>query len=1009
MPVSPEPSLHIIAIEDRGDARGPFYFAPKDAIEFLGEVRDMRAGVSKPGVLRGNNFNLASRQAIVVIHESEWTLHWDFSPDLLLTGGQSRSEDNSQAAPHVAISAGSEVRLITMRFLPTPAQVPQLIRYSSVVPNADAARAQMVLRFAIFATREGGTALWSEEQTVSVAPSGAFNALLGARTEGGVPSALFVAGEARWIAVSVDGTEVGPRAVMVSVPYAMKAADAETLGGLPLSAFVTREEIVTAASATGGVTTLSGANTNSTRPALGAAANVGTSTSGYIPVWTDSVGTLGNSSFFQNGSGLIGIGTAAPAAALDIEQTTATGVNAFNSGIRLNNSAPITGVVSAMNMQFVDASTANVLSKQTMRLGYTRDASATGNVNAFDSMLTTSASFYSNASFTIRALNIEGPGVVAGKSLYRFVGIWIGAPSAGVGTMNPLITEPGSGNVGIGTLAPTQLLEVAGNVKISGGGALMFADGTSQTTAATGGGSGVTITSPDSSITVGGTAIAPTVAVNSVAAGKVTGQVSDTQIAGMSASKLTGTISDTQIAGMAANKLTGTISDTQIAGMSASKLTGTVSDTQIAGMSASKLIGQVSFTQIAGTTCSTGQVMQWTGSSWACVTLSGGSGGGGATLGSNSFTGNQTVTGIVSASVSGTAAYALNGVNTSTASGDGIDGSASGANGRGVYGIALATGSATGIGVDGISQGDQGTGVQGLATSATGANFGVVGITSSSQGRGVYGKATSLATGGSGFPSGVYGESVGGSSASVGVYGLASNATTTNTTYGVTGISASPSGVGVLGWSSTTSTSGSSTPVGIWGEANSVNGLAGYFSKTVRSGYVLWVDVPNTSGVVAPIMRLSAFGNLTALGSVSGGGADFAEMIEVAGAAKSYAPGDVLVISESGDRRVQLSSEPYSTRVVGVYSTKPGVVGSPHPMTETVDGEIPMAMVGIVPCKASAENGAIRRGDLLVTSSIPGHVMRATDRSRITGAVVGKALQPLEKATGVIEIAVTLQ
>lgn len=77
MPVSPEPSLHIIAIEDRGDARGPFYFAPKDAIEFLGEVRDMRAGVSKPGVLRGNNFNLASRQAIVVIHESEWTLHWD--------------------------------------------------------------------------------------------------------------------------------------------------------------------------------------------------------------------------------------------------------------------------------------------------------------------------------------------------------------------------------------------------------------------------------------------------------------------------------------------------------------------------------------------------------------------------------------------------------------------------------------------------------------------------------------------------------------------------------------------------------------------------------------------------------------------------------------------------------------------------------------------------------------------------------------------------------------------
>jgi hypothetical protein len=66
-------------------------------------------------------------------------------------------------------------------------------------------------------------------------------------------------------------------------------------------------------------------------------------------------------------------------------------------------------------------------------------------------------------------------------------------------------------------------------------------------------------------------------------------------------------------------------------------------------------------------------------------------------------------------------------------------------------------------------------------------------------------------------------------------------------------------------------------------------------------------------------------------------------------------------------------------------------------------------MVGIVPCKASTENGPIRRGDLLVTSSIPGHVMRATDRSRIAGAIVGKALEPLETGTGVIQIAVTLQ
>jgi len=66
-------------------------------------------------------------------------------------------------------------------------------------------------------------------------------------------------------------------------------------------------------------------------------------------------------------------------------------------------------------------------------------------------------------------------------------------------------------------------------------------------------------------------------------------------------------------------------------------------------------------------------------------------------------------------------------------------------------------------------------------------------------------------------------------------------------------------------------------------------------------------------------------------------------------------------------------------------------------------------VVGIVPCKVTAENGAIQVGDLLVTSSIRGHAMRGTDRSRMLGAVVGKALEPLPKGTGVIQVLVTLQ
>jgi hypothetical protein len=57
----------------------------------------------------------------------------------------------------------------------------------------------------------------------------------------------------------------------------------------------------------------------------------------------------------------------------------------------------------------------------------------------------------------------------------------------------------------------------------------------------------------------------------------------------------------------------------------------------------------------------------------------------------------------------------------------------------------------------------------------------------------------------------------------------------------------------------------------------------------------------------------------------------------------------------------------------------------------------------------SAENGPIRRGDLLVTSSTVGYAMKGTDRSRLTGAVIGKALGTLDSGTGVIEVVVTLQ
>lgn len=155
--------------------------------------------------------------------------------------------------------------------------------------------------------------------------------------------------------------------------------------------------------------------------------------------------------------------------------------------------------------------------------------------------------------------------------------------------------------------------------------------------------------------------------------------------------------------------------------------------------------------------------------------------------------------------------------------------------------------------------------------------------------------------------------------------------------------------------------------------------------------------------------RVDASGNVFA-SSYNTGGADFAESVEPAGRKDDYEAGDVLAIDQTAVRRVALARQPYSTLVAGIYSTKAGILASPYSMDDPrLTKEIPLAIVGIVPCKVSTENGPIKAGDLLVTSSTPGYAMKGTDRSRMLGAVVGKALEPVASGKCVIQVLVTLQ
>lgn len=137
-------------------------------------------------------------------------------------------------------------------------------------------------------------------------------------------------------------------------------------------------------------------------------------------------------------------------------------------------------------------------------------------------------------------------------------------------------------------------------------------------------------------------------------------------------------------------------------------------------------------------------------------------------------------------------------------------------------------------------------------------------------------------------------------------------------------------------------------------------------------------------------------------------GGDYAEAVDVTGDHSAFQPGDVMVIDPAHHGHFLKSDSRYSTMVAGIYSTKPGYVGR-RQTTADSSAEIPMAMVGIVPTKVTAENGPIKDGDLVVTSSTPGYAMHGTDQASMTGAIVGKALGKLDSGTGVIEVLVSLQ
>ncbi|SDG29135.1 hypothetical protein SAMN04487996_11757 [Dyadobacter soli] len=198
---------------------------------------------------------------------------------------------------------------------------------------------------------------------------------------------------------------------------------------------------------------------------------------------------------------------------------------------------------------------------------------------------------------------------------------------------------------------------------------------------------------------------------------------------------------------------------------------------------------------------------------------------------------------------------------------------------------------------------------------------------------------------------------------------------------------------------------------------NSSNGQPTLYVTTNGTGNNLLINHTGPSGSLAVFQsggtnmaRINKAGRGFFNDGTQNGGADIAEAFDVVDATSQYEPGDVLSIATSKDRTIEKSAGAYSSLVLGVYATKPGVLLTEENIDSELTGKVPMGVVGVIPTKVCTEGGAIQRGDLLVTSSIPGVAMKADPAKIQTGQALGKALQNFDgEGTGKINVFVNVK
>src|SRR5713226_4811299 len=147
--------------------------------------------------------------------------------------GRGSAPEPDSAAMTIALSQGNQTG------------EPRLVKFGGVLTDSMGRplSGEVEVTFALYKQEADEEPLWKETQKLEVDKQGGYTVLIGATQPGGVPVELFKSDEARWLGVQIQGEPQRPRVLLVSVPYALKAVEAEKLGGKSASDFVLSESL----------------------------------------------------------------------------------------------------------------------------------------------------------------------------------------------------------------------------------------------------------------------------------------------------------------------------------------------------------------------------------------------------------------------------------------------------------------------------------------------------------------------------------------------------------------------------------------------------------------------------------------------------------------------------------------------------------------------------------------------------------------------------------------------